>query len=159
MSFFNDYEPKAIQPGYVAQEGDYEVMILGVKDGTTPDGAAYKQVVCKINYPGEPHISLFLTEGRNFDGQFTAFCDTFGIIRGDQNFQSWTAKRGWIHINLTKKDGFTNMVPRWILDERGYVKRVNGLPQPPAEQQQQPVQQQQSFGAVTNDEDWGDIPF
>lgn len=157
MGYFGNYSQQAIQKGYVENEGDYEVMILGTKDGVTPDGANYKQVMCKINAPGEPRISIFLTEGRNFDGNFTAFCDTFGLPRGDTNFNNWTAKRGWIHIMLTKKDGFTNMVPRWLLGDDGYVVRRG-------QQQnfQQPAQQQaQSYGQTTQsqEEEWGDIPF
>lgn len=156
MGGFNNYQPKAITPGYVDHEGDYEVMILGLREGRTPDGAYYKQVVCKINFPGEPKISIFLTEGNNFDGQFTAFCDTFGLQRGDQNFNSWTGKRGWIHIMLTKKDGFTNMVPRWILDENGYVKTRRTTAEQPA-----PVETSQPYGQTTpeQEENWGDIPF
>lgn len=154
MGYFGNYHAQAIQPGYVDQEGDYEVMIIGLRDGCTPDGAAFKQVQCKINYKGEPRISIFLTDGKNFDGNFTAFCDTFGLARGDVNFKGWIGKRGWIHILLTKKDGFTNMVPRWILNDDGYVKCPNN-------QQVPAVQQQQAYGQSTSqqEEQWGDIPF
>lgn len=163
MGFFGNYHESAIQKGYVEREGDYEVMIIGIRDGVTSDNARFKQVQCKINAPGEPRISIFLTEGRNFDGNFTAFCDTFGLRRGDENFQSWIGKRGWIHILLQKsKDekGFVNMVPRWLLNDQGYVDHnyTSG---------QQPVQNtpaaapQQSYGQTTasQEEEWGDIPF
>lgn len=155
MGGFNNYNPKPIMPGYVDHEGDYEVMVLDLKEGRTPDGSYYKQVICKINYPGEPKISIFLTEGNNFDGQFTAFCDTFGLQRGDQNFGSWRGHRGFIHIMLTKKDGFVNMVPRWILDDNGYVRKGK----PVTDNTQQPADVEQPYGQITNDEDWGAIPF
>lgn len=164
MGYFGNYHESAIQKGYVDREGDYEVMILGTKDGRTPDGADFKQVICKINAPGEPRINIFLTEGRNFDGNFTAFCDTFGLPRGDMNFQSWVGKRGWIHILLQKsKDdkGFTNMVSRWLLNDQGYVDH-NHIVLPPASQQRPSVPApQQSYGQTTaaQEEEWGDIPF
>lgn len=154
MGYFNNYHEAAIQPGYVDHDGDYEVMILGTEDGTTPapDNAAFKRVICKINYKGEPRISIFLTDGKNFDGNFTAFCDTFGIPRGNTDFKSWVGKRGTIHIVLTKKGEFVNMVPRYILDENGYVKKSNAPK----------MANNQNYGATTQnqEEDWGnDIPF
>lgn len=151
MAFFNDYQVQAITPGHVEAEGDYEVMILGCEDGKTPDNAAFKRVVCKINYKGEPRISIFLTEGKNFNGNFTAFCDTFGLQRGDTNFSEWRGKRGWIHINLVKKDGFINMVPRWILDEKGFVKNP--------QQRVQAVNIQPKQAPAANVEEWNQEPF
>lgn len=153
MGFFNDYQAQAITPGHVENEGDYEVMILGSEDGTTPDGAQFKRVVCKINYKGEPRISIFLTEGKNFNGNFTAFCDTFGLPRGDNNFDSWKGKRGWIHINLVKKDGFINMIPRWILDEKGYVRNAQNV-----QQVQKPVVNTQPKQGQNTD-GWNQEPF
>lgn len=168
MGFFGNYHEQPIQKGYVEKEGDYEVMILGTKDGRTPDGAMYKQVLCKVNAPGEPRLSIFLTDGRNFDGNFTAFCDTFGLPRGNEDFNYWVGKRGWIHILLNKKDGFTNMIPRWLLGEDGYVIRggsQNRNSQSAQGGQGQQMtsqgQQQQGYGQTTaqQEEEWGDIPF
>ena len=82
------------------------------------------------------------------------FFDTFNLPRGDQNCESWRGKRGVIHINLAKKDGYTNMIPRYILDENGYVKKSNNL-QPAAPMQQT---QQVDYETVSMDE-LGDIPF
>jgi len=171
MGYFNNYQEAAIQAGYVDHEGDYEVMILGTKDGTTGDGTQYKQVQCKVNAPGEPPISIFLTDGKNFNGNFTAFCDTFGLPRGNTDFASWRGKRGVIHIMLTKKDGFTNMVPRWIIDEHGYVVG-RGKPVEPQQNYQAPVasvqkagpngREHEMYGQTTQqqEDDWGnDIPF
>lgn len=164
MGYFNNYQEEAIRPGYVEREGDYEVMILGTQEGNTGDGTPFMRVMCKVNAPGEPPLSIFLTDGPKFNSQFTAFCDTFGLPRGNTDFASWRGKRGVVHIMLTKKDGFTNMVPRWILDDKGYV--IKGGNRPAAQNYQpQPVQQNyqsQGYGSTTQaqEEDWGnDIPF
>lgn len=160
MGYFNNYQEAAIQAGYVDHEGDYEIMILGTQEGSTNDGTAFMRVMCKVNAPGEPPISIFLTDGKNFNGNFTAFCDTFGLPRGNTDFQSWRGKRGIVHINLVKKDGFTNMIPRWILDEHGYVVRNGHNAAPQKNYQQQPAQQQ-PYGSTTQsqEDEWGDIPF
>lgn len=150
--WIDSYQPESIKPGIVKQEGDYEVMILGVKSGTISDsGKRFVQIMCKIRAEGEPRISLFLTEGPNFNATATAFYDTFNIQRGDQNCESWRGKRGVIHINLAKKDGYTNMIPRYILDENGYVKRTDS-------QTAAPIQQNVNYETVSMDE-LGDIPF
>lgn len=153
--WIDSYQPDNIKPGTVKQEGDYEVMILGVKSGTISEsGKRFLQIMCKIRAEGEPRISLFLTEGPNFNATATAFFDTFNLPRGDQNCESWRGKRGFIHINLAKKDGYTNMIPRYILDENGFVKKSNNL-QPAAPMQQT---QQVDYETVSMDE-LGDIPF
>lgn len=159
MGYFGDYQRKPIEAGYVDQEGDYQVKIMGYQEGQTKEGARYVQVKCLVNYKTRPSISIFLTEGPKFDGNFTAFCDTFGI-NPNEDPNNWINKTGWIHIMLTKKDGFTNMVQRWILNDDGFikeeVKRAAGNSSRPV-QAQQPAPQQ-SYGDCS-DQDFGDIPF
>lgn len=118
--FVDDYEPEPVRPGRVDKEGDYELMILEVTGGSTKDYARYMRVKCKINYPGEPRVSFFLTEGASFAGRATAMFDTFGIARGNWNTEGWRGKRGYMHIRLRQKDGYLNMEPEFILDENGY---------------------------------------
>lgn len=165
MAYFEDHHRTAIQPGYVDQEGDYQVKITGYRSGemTNKDGklARYTQVTCQVNYKTRPNISIFLTEGNNFDGNFTAFCDTFGITEG-QPSPSWIGRTGWIHIMLQKKDGFTNMIPRWLLGDDGYVKadvkaaagyigaNAGYAPARPAPQ---------TNAAPAEGDEFGDIPF
>lgn len=159
MGYFGNYQRRPIEAGYVDQEGDYQVKIMGYQEGQTKEGARYVQVKCLVNYKTRPTISIFLTEGPKFDGNFTAFCDTFGI-NPNEDPNNWINKTGWIHIMLTKKDGFTNMVQRWILNDDGFikeeVKRAAGNSSRPA-QAQQPAPQQ-SYGDCS-DQDFGDIPF
>lgn len=157
MGYFGDYQRKAIAPGYVDKEGDYELKIVNIKTGEIdgPEGKKrYTQVECEINWGEKPHVSIFLTEGKTFDGNFTAFCDTFGIDPAGRDFRAWIGKRGYCHILLKQKDGFTNMVPRWILRD-GYVmdevkEAANGgLNKGQAQQPQQ--EYQQDFGIMDND--------
>lgn len=163
MSYFENTQRKAIEPSYVDQEGDYQVKITGYDQGTLEkDGITqrYTRVTCLVNYKTRPSISIFLTEGKSFDGNFTAFCDTFGIVP-EMSFDQWIGKKGYVHIMLKKKDGFTNMVPRWILNEQGYVMdEVKAAANKDARQQQpsQAPQAQQPYGNYSND-DLGDIPF
>lgn len=165
MSYFGDYQRKAIQSGVVDQEGDYQVKITEALEGTMNDPQKgpkkYVQVKCTVNYKTYPTISIFLTEGDSFDGNYTAFCDTFGINpQGDP--AAWIGRTGWIHINLKKKDGFTNMVPRWLLGDDGFVRREVaaaslGNSQGPM-QNGRPVMNQPQQTAVMDDQ-FGDIPF
>ena len=161
MSYFGDYQRKAIQPGYVDQEGDYQVKITGVSNGeiTSRDGdkKRYTQVKCLVNHKARPVISIFLTEGDGFDGNFTAFCDTFGL-QATQDPSTWAGHTGWIHIMLTKKDGFTNMVPRWLLDDQGYVREEVRRAANQGTSQSQQQAPQVSYGDAS-DQDFGDIPF
>lgn len=168
MSYFGDYQRKAIQVGVVDQEGDYQVKITEVGEGQLTDPQKgpkrYVQVKCVVNYKTFPSVSIFLTEGDSFDGNFTAFCDTFGInSQADAN--SWIGKTGWIHILLKKKDGFTNMVPRWLLGEDGYVRKEVAAAALSNSQGavRQNVQAQAPIhgqAPVSNDIDqFGDIPF
>lgn len=164
MSYFGDYQRKAIQSGVVDQEGDYQVKITEVGEGTLNDPKTgtkkYVQVKCLVNHANRPTVSIFLTEGDSFDGNYTAFCDTFGINpQGDPN--AWIGRTGWIHINLKKKDGFTNMVPRWLLGEDGFVRREVaaaslGNSQGPMLRGQPVMQQPQQ---ATLEDQFGDIPF
>lgn len=121
MSYFDTYHEESIKPRRVPKDGDYYCMVLGVKFGNTKEGARYTQIICKIKSEGEPRVSIFLTEGDNFNSKATAFFDTFGIERGDDNTANWIGKRGYLHISLVQKDGYTNMQPSFILNEDGYV--------------------------------------
>lgn len=121
MSYFETYQRKAVEAGYVDQEGDYMVKIRDVESGQLTTGERYTRVICDINYKNRPSISIFLTEGKNFDGNVTAFIDSFDI-KDLNNTESWKGHYGWIHILLKKKDGFTNMVHRWLLGDNGFVR-------------------------------------
>lgn len=121
MAYFESYKQESIKPRRVPHDGDYLCMVIGVKFGNTKDGARYTQITCKIKSDGEPRVSLFLTEGDNFNAKATAFYDTFGIDRGNENTKSWIGKKGYLHIALVQKDGYTNMQPSYILNEDGYV--------------------------------------
>lgn len=121
MGYFETFERKPIQASYVEVEGDYEVKITSYKDGTTKDNKRYVQVMAMVNCKNYPTVSIFLTEGSNFDGNLTAFCDTFGIVN-PKDFNSWLGKKGYVHILVSKKDGFTNNPIRWILNDQGFVQ-------------------------------------
>lgn len=163
MSYFGDYQRKAITPGNVDQDGDYEVTIIGTKQGELTNDRGkqrYVQVECSVAHKNNPKISIFLTEGPSFDGNFTAFCDTFGISPNCKTFDEWKGKRGWIHIVLKQKGDFINMIPRWILGDDNYVledvrRAANGGTA--SQVQQQAAAVQNTFGAT--DEELGDIPF
>ena len=158
MSYFDSgFSRKPIQTSYVEIEGDYEVKITSFKEGQTKDNKRYTQVFCVVNCKNYPTVSIFLTEGNNFDGNVTAFCDTFDI-KNPNDFNSWINKRGYVHILVNKKDGFTNNPIRWILDENGFVKEQvrnasNGTSQK-IEAAQSTVQMKGPDGDI-----YGDIPF
>lgn len=164
MGYFGDYNREGIQAGVVDQEGDYQVKIVEYTQGQINDPKEgqkqYTQVKCLVRHKAYPTISIFLTEGKTFNGNFTAFCDTFGIDPRE-SMEAWIGRTGWIHINLKQKDGFTNMVPRWLLAEDGYVRReVAAAANQGTNRQQQPVRQapQESYGDLSNEE-FGEIPF
>lgn len=152
MAYFEDYQPQALRANIVPKEGIYLCKISEMTQGTLEDGRRYVQVKCIINCEGKPIISIFLTEGNNFDGNLTAFYDTFGIERNNMSFESWKDKRGYLRILLQKKGEYTNMVPRYILNDEGYVERPrqNNSFNQPAPNYPEP--------SASND-DFGDISF
>jgi len=155
--YMDDYAPEPVRPGRVDKEGDYELMILDVSRGTTKDGARYMRVKCKINYPGEPRVSFFLTEGNSFAGRATAMFDTFGISRGNWNTEGWRGRRGYMHIRLRQKDGYLNMEPEFILDEEGFFV---GYPLPEkTEQNAASLDMYKDHGNPDATDDYTDIPF
>lgn len=101
--YFNDYKEEPILPKAV--EGRYETKINDIQPGNMKDGTPFTRVDLIINAQGYPHVSLFLTSGANFNAHFTAFCDTFGIPRGNSNFESWKGKKGWLDISIVEKTG------------------------------------------------------
>lgn len=156
--YFESYREEAILPKTV--EGRFETKVNDVQPGTMKDGTRFTRVDLIINAQGYPHVSLFLTDGPNFNAHFTAFCDTFGLPRGNQNFEQWKGQKGWLDISVVEKDGYKNMRPSYILDENGWVVRPNNTqPQQAAPQQPQynpAPQQPQMYGAMSEGED---IPF
>lgn len=160
MAYFEDYIPDAIRANIVPKEGIYLCKIAEITTGTMDDGKRYTQVKCLIKSEGNPMVSIFLTEGNNFNGNLTAFFDTFQIPRNEYNFDAWKDKRGYLKINLVKKGEYTNMVPRYILDENGYVKRPSANQQ--QTQRQEPQHQAPQFSGYEGNnsiDDFGDIPF
>lgn len=148
MAWVNDYHEEAIKPNIVEKEGIYHLKIQDVTTDKIPakgnEGEKrYFKVGCIINAPGFPSVSIFLTEGKNFNAHATAFFDTFNIQSGNFNSQDWIGHVGWMQIMLKKNGEYTNMEPRYILDQNGRVQR------PQMEQAPQPAQQDQL----------GDIPF
>lgn len=59
MSYFETYQRKAVEAGYVDQEGDYMVKIRDVESGQLTTGERYTRVICDINYKNRPSISIF----------------------------------------------------------------------------------------------------
>ena len=168
--YFEDYKAEAIKPRMIAKEGVYLCKVGEITPGKTTDEngntTRWTRIDLIINAEGQPHTSLFLTEGKDFDAKCTAFYDTFGIPRGSCNFEEWKDRRGYMDIKLRKKDGYTNMVPYFVLDENGWVKKPQQQAQPVqqqyAPQPQRPAQysqpQQQSYGG--SDQGFpDDIPF
>lgn len=149
MAYFEDYVSEPLRANIVPKEGIYLCKINEIVQGTMEDGKRYVQVKCLIKSEGTPVVSIFLTEGNNFNGNLTAFYDTFNIERGNMSIETWKDKRGYLKICLVKKGEYTNMVPRYILDENGYVKH--------------PQAQQPAPAAVPSFNDnldqLGDIPF
>lgn len=142
--WIDDYREEAIKPNIVEHEGNYQLKVAGAKIGSFEgkNGEAskrYYQVDCIINAPGFPHVSIFLTEGNSFNAVATAFFDTFGIAYGNFNYSSWTGHKGWMYIGLKKKGEYTNMEPRYILDDNGRVMRAVETPQTPQQAPQQPM--------------------
>ena len=149
MAYFEDYNEEPLRANIVPKEGIYLCKISEILQGTMDDGKRYVQVKCLIKSEGTPIVSIFLTEGNNFNGNLTAFYDTFNIERGNMNIESWKEKRGYLKICLVKKGEYTNMVPRYILDENGYVKHQQSQQSAPAAAP--------SFN--NNLDQLGDIPF
>lgn len=170
MAWVNDYQPEAITPNIVERDGDYALKILDVTTGTIPANPEKNQpekrfyrVECMIAAKGYPKISVFLTEGNNFNAIATAFFDTFGIAYGNWNTEMWKGLEGAMHIALTQKNGRKEMLPTYIVDGNGRVVRrmapqsqPMSAPQPMP--QQAPMGNGNSFGAgpALNDET---IPF
>lgn len=158
-----EYTPEAIRANTVKAEGIYQLKVMNVKTGSMKPkngeqyGKKYFQVECIINAEGYPKVSVFLTEGPGFNGEATAFFDTFGIRRGNFNAEEWRDHIGLMFIKLETKDGYTNMRPRYNLDANGNYINPNTQQQSPAPQYQpqntsQPQYQQQ-------EDSFGDIPF
>lgn len=158
----NQYQATNIKAKTVSCEGDYVLRIDGVTDGVTDakdksgspvfdeDGEKkqlhFTRVTCSVKAEGFPQLSIFLTEGPNLSGELTAFFDTFLISRGDFNYQHWIKHYGRMHILLKQKDGFVNMVPRYLLGDDGYVdkkKACVAASEPHAAVQTQQIQQTQ----------------
>lgn len=153
------YQPEAIKPNIVEREGIYQLKVMSVKPGTIqPKDPSretekrYFQVECIINAPGQPKVSIFLTEGPNFNAHATAFFDTFSIQRGDFNSQNWVNHVGYMKIELKKKGEYTNMEPRYLLDANGFVTKPNMSA--PQQAYSQPMQPSAPQGDML-----GDIPF
>lgn len=140
------YQPAAFQPRIVETEGDYRLKIESVTTGTMdakPDKnegpKRYYKVECCINAKGYPHVSIFITEGKNFDATATAFFDTFGIQYGNWNIEQWRGHEGNMHISLFEKNGYKDQRATYILNSDGRV------PIPP-QSMQRPVQQTMGNG-------------
>ena len=157
--FIDDYGPEPVKPGRVEKEGDYELMIIGITSGATKENARYLRVQCKINYQGEPRVSFFLTEGKNFSGRATAMFDTFGIPRGEWNAEQWKGRRGYMHIRLREKDGFINMEPDFILNNEGWAMSPEELMARSYGDKQKSKAQDLDMYKDLPSEDLGDIPF
>lgn len=160
---FDGYEPEPIKKRIVP-EGDYTVKVKNVtfqtmhKDGE-PD-TAYIRVECVINYEGFPEVSIFITKNKSFNSVLTAFYDTFGIQRGDFNFNNWMNKIGVVRIKHKQKGEFTNMDPQFILDENGYAHHQTGNAGGNVQNQPMPQQVNTVSNMFGGDEDqFGNIPF
>lgn len=160
MAYFEDYSPSCLRANVVPKEGIYLTKISDITQGTMDDGRRYVQVKCTINCEGNPVVSLFLTEGGNFNGNLTAFFDTFGIERGNFNFDAWINKRGYLKILLQKKGEYMNMNPRYILNEDGFVVKPNNTQNQNYSNPQHAQQSAQNSFAQNNSDDIPDfIPF
>lgn len=159
MAYYEDYMPDALRANIVPKEGIYLCKVSDVITGTMDDGKRYTQVKCVINCEGNPVVSIFLTEGNNFNGNLTAFYDTFQIPRNEYNFDAWKDKRGYLRINLVKKGEYTNMVPRYILDENGFVVRPTPNKAAHAQRPQQPQPYTGYEQMETSQDEFGDISF
>ena len=103
MAYFEDYNAEPLRANIVPKEGIYLCKISDVVQGQMDDGKRYVQVKCLVKSEGTPVVSIFLTEGNNFNGNLTAFYDTFNIDRGNMYTDSWKEKRGYLKICLVKK--------------------------------------------------------
>lgn len=145
MAYFENYNPAPLRANIVPKEGVYLCKVDEVVQGTMDDGKRYVQVKCLVKSEGTPVVSIFLTEGANFDGNLTAFYDTFAIPRGSMDSNEWKGKYGYLKITLVKKGEYTNMVPRYILDEYGYVKKPAGQH---TQQTANPIQTSAGYGEM-----------
>lgn len=127
MSWVDNFQQDNIKPNIVPEEGVYELRIEKVSEGRTQDGPGgknYIRVETLVNASGFPQLSIFLTEGPRFNGEATAFFNTFNLNPGDFVYDHWIKKHGRMLILLRPgKNGYTNMVPRYILGDDGYVDR------------------------------------
>jgi hypothetical protein len=132
--WIDDFQSENIQKNIVAQEGIYTLRIEKAAEGCgemnengTKVSKKYIRIECIINAPGYPTVSVFLTEGKSFNGEATAFFDTFNLNHGDWAYGHWIHHYGNMFIRLKQKDGFTNMVPRYLLGEDGFVDKSQAL--------------------------------
>lgn len=151
--FVEDYNPQPIKASIVKAEGEYQLKIESVEYGKftnekTQSEKRYFKVNCIINAEGFPKVAVFLTEGPSFDGEATAFFDTFGIPRNNWQYETWKGHTGRMFIALKQKGEYLNMIPRYLLDDAGYVRKAQSFSAQPTE----------SFGGG-NDDQLGDIPF
>lgn len=164
MAYFDTYQAEPIRAKIVPKEGIYLCKVGDITFGQTTDGSEYTRIDCIINSDGFPHVSIFLTAGESFNAMATAFYDTFGIPRGDQNVESWKGKRGYLDIKFKMKDGFKNMIPYFVRDSDGWVTAPNGAkPTAQIAQAQKPVQtyvqQEESYGGSQSQDFPENIPF
>ena len=164
MAWVNDYQPEAITPNMVEREGDYMLKIMETTTGVisakperNESEKRYYRVECIIGARGYPKISIFLTEGKNFNSIATAFFDTFGIAYGNWNTEQWKGLEGAMHISITEKNGRKEMFPTYIVDGNGRVVR-RMAPQSQPMSAPQPMPQQVPMGNGNFDQ-LGDIPF
>lgn len=160
MAWVNDYQPEAITPNIVERDGDYMLKIMDVSTGTIPANPEKNQpekrfyrVECMIAAKGYPKVSVFLTEGKNFNAIATAFFDTFNINYGNWNTEEWKGREGAMHIAITEKNGRKEMFPTYIVDASGRVQR-----RAPAPQNMAPQPMPQTMGNGNLDQ-LGEIPF
>lgn len=156
MSYWeNDYKPEPYIAKEVPAEGIYYCKVNEVTYGNK-DGKRWTKIDLIIKSDGRPHVSLFLTEGENFNQQCTAFWDTFGITRGEKETKNWIGKYGYMNIKFRFKDGYKNMVPYYIYDENGWVKKPTASHSQPQNAQppvQQAPQQYQDYDNLSPDDD------
>jgi hypothetical protein len=132
--WIDDFESENIQKNIVPQEGVYTLRIEKAAEGVgemnengTKVTKKYIRIECIVKAPGFPSVSIFLTEGKSFNGEATAFFDTFNLNHGDWAYTHWVHHYGNMFIRLKQKDGFTNMVPRYLLGEDGFVDKSQAL--------------------------------
>ncbi len=121
-----NYTAEPIKAAIVEREGDYQLKVTEVTMGKTKDNLQYYRIKCLINATGFPEVSVFLTEGLKFNSNATAFFDTFDIERGNFDTNSWIGHKGYMHIQLKQGEKYMNMIPLYILDDNGWVKKASG---------------------------------